>query len=45
MSAGTRGNYRHAALFFRSDEQFLARAVPFLQEGLSAGVTALIVCE
>ncbi len=45
MSSGTRGTYRHAALFFRSDEEFLARAVPFLQEGLSAGEAALIVCE
>jgi anti-sigma regulatory factor (Ser/Thr protein kinase) len=45
VSSGTRGNYRHAALFFRSDEEFLARAVPYLQEGLSAGETALIVCD
>jgi len=44
VSAGTPEDYLHAALLFRSDEEFLGRAVPFLQEGLSAGEAALVVC-
>jgi anti-sigma regulatory factor (Ser/Thr protein kinase) len=45
MSSEARKNYRHAALLFRSDEEFLARAVPYLEEGLSAGEVALVVCD
>jgi anti-sigma regulatory factor (Ser/Thr protein kinase) len=44
VSSETREDYLHAALLFGSDEQFLARAVPFLQEGLSGGEAALVVC-
>jgi anti-sigma regulatory factor (Ser/Thr protein kinase) len=44
VSPGTRPGYRHAALLFRSDEEFLARALPFLEEGLSAGEAGLVVC-
>jgi anti-sigma regulatory factor (Ser/Thr protein kinase) len=44
VSSATREDYLHAALLFDSDEEFLARAVPFLQEGLSAGEAALVVC-
>ncbi len=45
MSPGTRQGYRHAALFFDSDQDFLAQAVPFLQAGLSAGEAGLVVCQ
>lgn len=45
MSSGTREDHLHAALLFRSDEEFLARAVPYLQEGLDAGKAALVVCD
>jgi len=45
VSPRTREDYVHAALLFRSDEDLLARAVPFLQEGLAAGEAALIVCD
>lgn len=45
MSPGTRQGYRHAALFFDSDEDFLAKALPFLEEGLSAGEAGLVVCQ
>jgi anti-sigma regulatory factor (Ser/Thr protein kinase) len=45
VSPGTRPGYRHAALFFDSDEDFLAQALPFLQAGLSAGEAGLVVCQ
>jgi anti-sigma regulatory factor (Ser/Thr protein kinase) len=45
VSPGTRQGYRHAALFFDSDEDFLAKALPFLEEGLSAGEAGLVVCQ
>ena len=45
MSPGTREGYRHAALLFRSDAQFVARALPFLEAGLSAGEAGLVVCD
>ena len=45
MSPGTRQGYRHAALFFGSDEDFLTKALPFLEEGLSAGEAGLVVCQ
>ena len=45
MSPGTRQGYRHAALFFDSDEDFLAQALPFLQAGLSAGGAGDVGCQ
>jgi anti-sigma regulatory factor (Ser/Thr protein kinase) len=33
---------RHNALVYESDEEFLARAVPFLKEGLAAGEGAIV---
>lgn len=45
VSPGRGQGYRHAALLFDSDGDFLARALPFLQAGLSAGEAGLVVCQ
>jgi anti-sigma regulatory factor (Ser/Thr protein kinase) len=45
MLAGTKGTgagFHHAALFYDSDETFLAATVPFVQEALSGGGAALV---
>lgn len=34
--------FRHGAFFYASDEEFLSRAVPFLEEGLSAGEAVFV---
>src|SRR5215475_4186054 len=36
--------YQHAALLYGSSEELLSAAVPFLEEGLAAGETALLTC-
>ena len=43
-SAATNGS-AHDALFYESDEELLAAAVPFLRAGLDAGETAVLVCS
>jgi anti-sigma regulatory factor (Ser/Thr protein kinase) len=35
-------SFRHEALFYRSDEGFLARTVPFIREGRAAGEPVLV---
>ena len=42
MSPATRGNYRHAALLFRSDEDLLARAEGFPAVRMSAEAAAAL---
>lgn len=35
--------FRHGAFFYATDDEFLARTVPFLEEGASAGEAVLVV--
>jgi anti-sigma regulatory factor (Ser/Thr protein kinase) len=35
--------FRHGAFFYATDDEFLARTVPFLEEGVSAGEAVLVV--
>jgi anti-sigma regulatory factor (Ser/Thr protein kinase) len=37
-------SYLHDALFYRSDDELLAAAVPFLRAGLDLGELAMVVC-
>lgn len=41
---GPRG-FVHEALYYSSQEEFLAAVVPFLQEGLDAGETVAVACS
>lgn len=35
--------FRHGAFFYANDDEFLNRAVPFLEEGISAGEAVLVI--
>ena len=35
--------FHHEAFFYAGDEEFLAEAVPYLEEGVAAGETVLVV--
>ncbi len=42
QAAQARG-FRHEAFFYAGDEEFLAGTIPYLEEGISAGETVLVV--
>jgi anti-sigma regulatory factor (Ser/Thr protein kinase) len=44
VSAAT-GSYLHDALFYSSDDELLAAAVPFLRAGLDLGELAMVICK
>lgn len=39
----TATGFRHEAFFYASEEEFLARAIPYLEEGVAAGEAVLVV--
>lgn len=39
---GTAGAFRHEALFYRDEDDFLARTVPFVRDAVSAGEPVLV---